>query len=306
MNAPTAHLPAPARVREAPVAPAVVPRPRRRTRLSVVRVTSTVLIFVIVVIQAYPLVWIFLTALRPAQEFASGNSFALPTTATLDNFTRAFSEGNILRWLLNSAIITGCADAAIVVLGMMASYAITVLGFRYSRFVSGFLLIGIIVPVQVALVPLFINYSNLGLLNSYTSMVLPLVGFGLPISVYLFSSFYSFIPAEMYEAASLDGAGPYRIFAKITLPLSINTVITVVFMNSIFIWNDFVFANTFVLTDSMKTVPLGLQSYLGTMGSIDWTATFAAVATTLTPLLLVFFALNKTIIYGLESGGTKG
>ena len=305
MTAPTAHR------SETPPKLVDVPlkqrnKPRSRNKLSMARFTSSLLMFIIVIVQVYPLVWIFLTALRPAREFASGNSFALPSNITFDNFSRAFSEGNIPRWLMNSVIVTVCADAMIVLLGMMAAYAITVLGFRFGRFVWGFLLIGIIVPVQVALVPLFINYSNLGLLNSYPSMILPLVGFGLPISVYLFSSFYSFIPAEMYEAASLDGAGPYRIFATITLPLSINTVITVIFVNSIFIWNDFVFANTFVLSDSMKTVPLGLHSYLGTMGSIDWTATFAAVAATLTPLLLAFFVLNKAIIYGLESGGTKG
>jgi raffinose/stachyose/melibiose transport system permease protein len=79
-----------------------------------------------------------------------------------------------------------------------------------------------------------------------------------------------------------------------------------VLVNSIFIWNDFIFANTFVLSEDLKTVPLGLQNYIGSMGKIDWTATFAAVCVTITPLLLVFLVLNKAIIYGLESGGTKG
>jgi raffinose/stachyose/melibiose transport system permease protein len=104
----------------------------------------------------------------------------------------------------------------------------------------------------------------------------------------------------------LDGAGPYRIFGLITLPLSTNTVVTVVLVNSIFIWNDFIFANTFVLSEDLKTVPLGLQNYIGAMGKIDWTATFAAVCVTITPLLLVFLVLNKAIVYGLEGGATKG
>ena len=107
-------------------------------------------------------------------------------------------------------------------------------------------------------------------------------------------------------AASSAGAGPYRIFARITLPMSLNTVITVVMVNAIFIWNEFVFANTFVLTEDLKTIPLGLQNYIGNMGKTDWTATFAAVSVTVTPLLLVFLALNKAMIYGLESGSTKG
>ena len=149
---------------------------------------------------------------------------------------------------------------------------------------AGLFLIGIIVPVQIALVPLFIDYSSVNLLDTYQSMIIPLAGFALPMSIYLFSSFFEYIPRETYEAASLDGAGPYRIFGLITLPLSTNTVVTVVLVNSIFIWNDFIFANTFVLSEGLKTVPLGLQNYIGAMGKVDWTATFAAVCITITPL----------------------
>lgn len=161
-------------------------------------------------------------------------------------------------------------------------------------------------PAHVTLVPLFINYRNLGWLNTYASIIIPLVGFSLPVSVYLFTSFFSYIPRDMYDAATMDGAGPYRVFLQITAPMSINTVITVVFVNTIFIWNDFIFANTFVLDKSLKTIPLGLQNYMGAMGSVDWTATFAAVCVTLTPLLLVFLVLNRAIIYGIQGGATKG
>jgi raffinose/stachyose/melibiose transport system permease protein len=281
---------------------------RRRTtrRLHLSRRLSTLLVFVIVAVQVYPLVWMLLTSLRPAQEFASGNAFALPSSLTLDNYARAFHMADLPRYILNSLVVTGASSLLIVILGMMGAYAVQVLGFRGSRVVLGVFMLGIIVPVQVALVPLFINYSRMGLLNTYQSMVLPLVGFALPVSIYLFASFYQYIPRELYEAASMDGAGPYRIFFRITMPLSTNTVITVVFVNGIFIWNDFIFANTFVFDEKMKTIPLGLQNYIGAMGSVDWTATFAAVCVTITPLLLVFLVLNKAIIYGLESGATKG
>ena len=198
------------------------------------------------------------------------------------------------------------ASALIVIAGMMAAYALQVLGFRFSNLVRALFLLGIIVPVQIALVPLFIDYAQVGLLDTHLSMIVPLAAFSLPMAIYLFSSFYEYIPREMYEAASLDGAGPYRIFAQITFPLSTNTIITVVLVNSIFIWNDFIFANTFVLSDGLKTIPLGLQNYIGAMGNTDWTATFAAVCVTVTPLLLVFLVLNKAMISGLESGATKG
>jgi raffinose/stachyose/melibiose transport system permease protein len=278
----------------------------RRTRLTFAKYLTTGLVVAIVIVQVYPLAWVFGTSLRPAQDFASGNPFGIPSSLTLDNYVRAFEMADLLQFIVNSFIVTAASSALIVFLGMMAAYALQVLGFRGSRVVLGLFLIGIIVPVQVALVPLFVNYARVGLLNTYQSMIIPLVGFALPISIYLFTSFFQYIPRETYEAASLDGAGPYRIFFGITMPLSTNTVITVVFVNGIFIWNDFIFANTFVFDERLKTIPLGLQNYIGSMGSVDWTATFAAVCVTVTPLLLVFLVLNKAIIYGLESGSTKG
>jgi raffinose/stachyose/melibiose transport system permease protein len=280
--------------------------PRRNHRLDVARALSTALVVLIVAVQVYPLVWVLLTSLRPAPEFAAGNPFAPPGSLTPENYVRAWGMADLPRYVLNSLIVTVASNVAIVGLGMMAAYALQVLRFRLSNVVMGLFVVGLVVPVQVALVPLFINYSRVGLLDTHQSMVIPLVGFALPISVYLFASFYQYIPQETYEAASLDGAGPYRIFFRITMPMSVNTIVTVVFVNTIFIWNDFIFANTFVLSEDLKTIPLGLQNFMGAMGSIDWTATFAAVCITVTPILLAFLVLNKAIIYGLESGATKG
>lgn len=297
-----------------PVAPGAAqpaPAPSRRRairsrRAHVQRTLLTVTVVLIVIVQVYPLAWLFLTSFRTASDFAGGDPFAIPTEFTLDNYARAFETGNLWLNILNSLIVTLGASVLIVVAGMMAAYALQVLGFRFSTFVRVLFLLGIIVPVQIALVPLFIDYSQVGLLDTHMSMILPLAAFSLPMGVYLFSAFYEYIPREMYEAASLDGAGPYRIFLQITFPLSFNTIITVVLVNSIFIWNDFIFANTFVLSDGLKTIPLGLQNYIGAMGNTDWTATFAAVCVTVTPLLLVFLVLNKAMISGLESGATKG
>jgi raffinose/stachyose/melibiose transport system permease protein len=295
-----------------PVESALEPAPEpprrgaRSYRLRVQRTLLTITIVLIVIVQVYPLAWLFITSFRTAADFAGGNPFGLPTEFTLDNYVRAFSTGNLWLNILNSLIVTLGASALIVIAGMMAAYALQVLGFRFSNLVRALFLLGIIVPVQIALVPLFIDYAQVGLLDTHLSMIVPLAAFSLPMAIYLFSSFYEYIPREMYEASSLDGAGPYRIFAQITFPLSTNTIITVVLVNSIFIWNDFIFANTFVLSDGLKTIPLGLQNYIGAMGNTDWTATFAAVCVTVTPLLLVFLVLNKAMINGLESGATKG
>lgn len=300
----TSTLPPLATAPPSPTRPPV--RRRGSARLRAQRTLLTVTIVLIVLVQIYPLAWLFLTSFRTAADFAGGNPFALPSEFTLENYGRAFATGNLGLNIVNSLIVTLGSSVLIVVAGMMAAFALQVLGFRFSGMVRGLFLLGIIVPVQIALVPLFIDYSQVGLLDTHLSMIIPLAAFALPMAVYLFSSFYEYIPRETYEAASLDGAGPYRIFLTITSPLSVNTIITVVLVNSIFIWNDFIFANTFVLSDGLKTIPLGLQNYIGAMGNTDWTATFAAVCVSVTPLLLVFLVLNKAMIQGLESGATKG
>lgn len=291
---------------QAVLSPTTLPAPARRRRLRAAQIIHRVLLTVVLVIQVYPFLWLLLTSLRSSEDFATGSAFGLPAAFTLENFSRAFSQGDVPTYVMNSAIVTLGSCALIVICGMTGAYAIRVLGFRGARIVRGIFLMGIVVPVQIALVPLFIDYSAIGMLDTHLSIIIPLAGFALPMSLFLFTSFFGYIPREIYEAATIDGAGPYRIFASITAPMSLNTVVTVVMVNAIFIWNEFVFANTFVLTEGLKTIPLGLQNYIGNMGKTDWTATFAAVTITVTPLLLVFLVLNRAMIYGLESGSTKG
>ena len=275
-------------------------------RLRLMKRLSLMIVLAVLMIQTYPIAWIFLSALRPASDFAASNSFDLPRSLTLDNFARAFEQGDLPTYFANSLIVAAASIVIIVFLAMCIAYAMQVLKFRGSRVVLGLFSAGIIVPVQVALIPLFILYSKIGLLDTYQSLIVPMVGFALPMSVYLFVSFYQFIHHEIFEAAILDGCGPFTAFRRVVLPLSLNTIVTVVFVNAIFIWNDFIFANTFIFSRELKTIPLGLQDYIGSMGATDWTATFAAVSVTITPVLLLFLVLNRAIIYGLESGATKG
>lgn len=275
-------------------------------RLRLTRLVSVALVVGVLIVQTYPIVWIFLTSLRTPADFAGNNPFSLPGEITLDNYIRAFEQADLVGYFINSFIVAGASIFLLVALSMMAAYAIRILGFRFSNGVLALFLIGIIVPIQVVLIPLFIAYRDIGILDSYQALIIPMVGFAMPVSVYLFVAFYSFIEHEILEAAVLDGSGPFSTFFRIILPMSVNTIVTVAFVNAVFIWNDFVFANTFIFSSERKTIPLGLQDFIGAMGATDWTATFAAVSITLVPLLLVFLVLNRAIIYGLEAGASKG
>jgi len=275
-------------------------------RLRLTRSISVILVVGVLIVQTYPIVWIFLTSLRTPADFAGSNPFSLPGEITLDIYVRAFEQADLVGYFINSFIVAGASIFLLVALSMMAAYAIRILGFRFSNGVLALFLIGIIVPIQVVLIPLFIAYRDIGILDSYQALIIPMVGFAMPVSVYLFVAFFSFIQHEILEAAVLDGSGPFSTFYRIILPMSVNTIVTVAFVNAVFIWNDFVFANTFIFSSERKTIPLGLQDFIGAMGATDWTATFAAVSITLVPLLLVFLVLNRAIIYGLEAGAAKG
>ncbi|KRE35253.1 carbohydrate ABC transporter permease [Paenibacillus sp. Soil522] len=263
-------------------------------------------ILLILMIQVYPIVWIFLSSLKSKEQFLGANPFSLPDSFSLDSFVYVFEQTQFMTYFKNSLIVTVISIFFIIILSATAAFALEKMRFKFSNVLLIFFLCGIMIPIQVTLIPLFIIYKSFDLLNSYTSLVLPQVGFALPISIYLFVGFYKYIPNDLMEAAVMDGCGIFKVFRHVILPLSKNTVITVTAMNSIFIWNEFIFANTFISENALKTLTVGLQDFVGQYGLTDWSSTFAAISITTIPTLIVYFALNKSIISGMTAGATKG
>lgn len=269
------------------------------------RVVFYIFIAAFLVIQIYPVFWLFIASLKTGAELST-TPFGLPKQITIDNYRNVLQNGNLLVYLKNSLIVTIESLILIVFLSSTAAFAIQKFSFRINKKILGFFTLGIMIPVQVTLIPLFIFYSKMGLLNTHLSLVLPQVGFALPLSIIMFVNFYIFIPNELMEAAIVDGCSPYRIFRSIILPLSSNTVITVVSMYSIFIWNDFIFANTFISETSAKTVALGLRDYVGAFGNVDWGSTFSSICISILIPLVIYFALNKQVMAGMTTGAVKG
>lgn len=257
------------------------------------------------VIQIYPVIWLFIASIKPSVELASA-PFALPSKVTFENFIKVLSDGKIGGYMWNSLKVTGISLILIVALSATAGFAISKFKIRFNRGIYAFFTFGIMVPVQITLIPLFIFYSKMGVLNTSFSMILPQVGFALPLSVMMFVSFYSFVPNELIEASIVDGCSSYRIFGQIVFPLARNTVITIASMYSILIWNDFIFANTFISDSKAKTVAMGLKDYVGAFGNVDWGSTFAAIVISILPPLVIYFLLNKWVTSGMTMGATKG
>lgn len=274
-------------------------------KVKIIKIIQYVIALALVVIQAFPLIWIFVTSFKNIDEFRSSNPFSLPKTFSLTNYMKIFEKGDILVYFKNSVIITGISVIFIVLLSSTAAFAISKFQFKICKIASGYFMLGIMIPIQVALVPLFQIYTKMHLTNSYLSLILPQIGFALPIAIFLFTAFYEFIPKEMYEAAIVDGCEIRQLFTRIVIPMARNTIVTVTTINAINIWNEFMLANTFVSDTQMKTLPLGLYDYIGEYGYIDWGQTFAAIAISVLPTLFVYFFLNKKIISGMAAGAVK-
>ena len=264
------------------------------------------IIAVVVLSQIYPILWVLASSIKTPAELAGSAPYSLPGSFYFGNYVRAFEQSNILRYLLNSTVVAILTIGITIVIGAPAAYAIEKLRFRAGPRVLSYLLIGLLVPIFIALLPMFQIFNEIGLRNTYWALVIPQVAFNLPLCVYLYSGFMRYIPDSLLEAARLDGATSFQIFRRIVFPLSANTTITIITFNFIFVWNEFVFANTFMTDPDMKTLPVGLNDFVGLYGKTDFGATYAAIVISILPTLILYFFLNKSVINGMASGAVRG
>lgn len=268
-------------------------------------VLKWVILLALLVVQVYPIFWVLSASLSTPEDIASRPPYALPSHLTLENFASAFAQSDLVRHLLNSVVIAALTIAFTVLLGAPAAYAISLLRFRGGKWVMNFFMVGLMVPVFVSLLPLFQVFNHVGLGDTYWAVILPQIAFNLPMCIYLYTGFMRSMPTSLLEAASLDGASSWRVFRSIVLPMCNNTTVTVIIYNFVFVWNEFVFANTFLTSSTMKTLPVGLNDFAGLYGQVDLGATYAAIVFAVAPTLIVYFFLNKRVISGMTAGAVK-
>lgn len=256
------------------------------------------------IIQGYPVIWLIVAGFRPNIELLT-EPFSFPKSFTLENFIRIFTQSNIITYIKNSAIISVVSLVFIVLISSMASFAIAKMKFTGRKKIYRYFLIGLTIPYAVTLIPLFTMFVKIGLINTRISVILPLLAFQLPVSIMLFVNFYSFIPDEIIEAAVIDGASIYGIYTKVIIPLSLNTIMTVLAMNFITVWNDYTFSLVFINSTELKTISIGLADFIGPRGLKDWGATYAAIAMSVLPTLVIYFSLNKKMTAGMTLGAVK-
>lgn len=281
---------------------AVRPSGRRIARL----VLINVLIAVILIIEIYPLFWILTNSFKSQFEFLNSPLLSLPTQLLFENYVKAWTTGDFGRNALNSLIVTAPSLFLIIALGASAGFALEVLIFRGRNAVLLFIVGGLMVPLQIVLLPLFTAYYRTGLSGTYWPLILTYVGHGLPLSVFLFATYFRAVPRELFEAVALDGGGPYRAFFSIALPIVRNGILTVALLMFFSIWNDLLIALSFTIDDEMSTIQVGLLRFNDEFGTTDYGPLFAAISMTVFSTLAVYIAINQQVMKGMTAGSTKG
>lgn len=256
-------------------------------------------------LTAGPFVWLGLTSLKASREIFL-SPFALPQDPTLANYTRAWTVGHFASYFQNSLWITLLTVAATILLSAPAAYALAKFDFWGIKATAFYFLSGLMIPVQLAVVPLFFEMKYLGLLNSRSGLFLVYLATSLPFAIFLLIGFFRALPDSLREAAILDGASEWQSFWKIIFPLAKPGVATVAIITFLGVWNEYLVAFTLLSGqggESVRTLPLGLAN-LTIVGQFrtDFGIIFAGVVIVMLPTLVAYICLERALTQGLTSG----
>jgi multiple sugar transport system permease protein len=255
------------------------------------------------IIWLIPLLWAVDTAFKP-----NGETAALPVTwwikhPTLDSFRSILSQGDIWHWYASSFITSAATVVLTVITASMAAFALSRLNFRYRGAVLGFILMGILIPIQVLIVPLFREVSSMGLLNTYWAVILPQVPTA--IAVFVFKQFFDGIPTELEDAARVDGASTWWMYRGLAMPLTRPAIAAVSIFTFIWSWNNLLWPLLVLSNPKLMTIPVGLATVQGNFG-IRYADTMAASLLGALPLIVLFLFFQRQIVEGVAGTGLKG
>ena len=282
-------------------------RAKRRVALRklLARTPIWALIGLLLVVVLYPLLWMLLSSFKTNAEFSLEPFWSLPSALHWQNYVDAWTSG-MSTYFLNSVLAVFPSLALILLISVAAGFALEVMLWRGRNTILLIFLAGIMVPLQMVLLPLFTIYFQAGLIDTRWALIITYTAFGLPLSVFLMAGFFKAVPRAVIEAAVLDGASIYQIFYRVALPMVANGLVTIALVQFFFLWNDLLFSLTFISSDSNRTIQTGLLNFTGEHGSVDWGPTFAAISLAVIPTLLLYVVLNQKVIKGLTAGSVKG
>jgi raffinose/stachyose/melibiose transport system permease protein len=256
------------------------------------------------VIALFPIVLVVMNSFKTRNEIF-GAPLAPPTAQTfsLQGYQTLIRQGDFFGYIGNSVIVTGVSLVLILLLGAMAAFALARYRFRGSRMIGLYLALGIMVPIRLGTVSILNTIVALGLANTHLALILVYTAAGLPLAVFILSAFFREVPRELEDAARVDGAGHFRIFAMI-VQLARPAMAAVAILTMIPVWNDLWWPLILAPGRSTATLTLGTQQFLGQFVS-DWNAVLAALTIAIIPMLALYIAFNRQFIRGLMGGALK-
>lgn len=266
--------------------------------------TLYLVLIAMVLVWTAPIYTLIATAIKGKQDFYNNASlFSLPTSIAWSNFVDAFIKGRLFAYMRNDLLICCLKVPLGILVEALAAFAITRLDIKHKTGLFVFFIIGMMLPFQVALVPINVVYSRLNLLNTYFGLFYAYIGFGISYGILVLRGFFRTIPQDIDNAAIIDGCNKWRLFWNIILPISKPAIATLVITDFLATWNEYLLAMVIINDNNKKTVPVGLMTFVGEHGT-DYGLLCAGVLISLLPVLVVYLIFQRHFVEGL-AGSVK-
>ncbi|MHA6529529.1 carbohydrate ABC transporter permease [Paenibacillus sp. BAC0078] len=264
---------------------------------------KSVCLYLLLLAFLTPFLLIVMNSFKTTQQFFE-NPMALPTTINFDNYVSAFKDMDFLQGFMNSLIITVVAVFIIIIFSAMTGYLFVRYKWKLNAFLFFLMLASMALPFQVLMIPLVMLYGNMDLLNNKMTLLFMYLGFGVPFGVFTFHGFIKGIPFELEESAFIEGSSRLRTFFSVVLPLLKPVFVTLLVLDVLWIWNDYLLPSLVLLSSDQKTLPLSTYAFFSSY-SVDYAPLMAGLIMTIIPVLVIYLFLQKQIIKGITEGALK-
>jgi multiple sugar transport system permease protein len=269
--------------------------------------TYSILIIILMIVLV-PFIWVLVSSFKPETEIMMNKLALFPKQFTLRNYLGLISEHssskNFSQNLLNSLEVSLGTTICTVLIATLAGFSLSRYRNRVSEFIAKTIIFVYVFPTIVLIIPIFQLFSSLGLVDSFVGLVIIETAFSLPFCIWLLRSFFDAIPPTLEEAAMIDGASPIRSFFVTTLPLSASGLAAAAIYTFITSWGEYVFSSILLISDSKKTLPLGLTTYMADQ-YIEWGKLLAGGVIIIIPVIILFYPLSRYFIRGFMSGAIE-
>lgn len=251
----------------------------------------------------YPIFLMIISSFKTKLEIFT-SPLGLPKKFSFENYAIVWDKVNFSGYLWNSLVVSIISVSIVIFVSSLAGFYLARYKFKWNPFVLFFFMIGLMLPMKLAIIPLYLIMMDFGLLDSLLSLIVVYVAGGIPFAVFLFYGFFSTLPKDLEQSARLDGCTDFQVYYKIVLPLMKPSIAIVGIINLVNVWNDFFYPLIFIRSEESRTIPLGMLTLFGEYDT-DWNLLFAGLTISSLPLLIAFIFASRAFIDGLTSGAVK-